>query len=34
LEMEDGFIVGYGIDCNEQYRNLPEIWVIQEKSEK
>jgi hypoxanthine phosphoribosyltransferase len=29
LEMEDGFIVGYGIDCNEQYRNLPEIWVIQ-----
>jgi len=30
LEMEDGFIVGYGIDCNEQYRNLPEIWVIRE----
>lgn len=34
LEMEDGFIVGYGIDCNEGYRNLPDIWVIQEKSEK
>ena len=30
LTIEDGFIVGYGIDCNEEYRNLPEIWVIQE----
>jgi hypoxanthine phosphoribosyltransferase len=33
LEMEDGFIVGYGIDCNEQFRNLPEIWVIHEEGE-
>jgi hypoxanthine phosphoribosyltransferase len=34
LEMDDGFIVGYGIDCNERYRNLPEIWVITEESEE
>jgi hypoxanthine phosphoribosyltransferase len=26
--MADGFIVGYGIDFNEQYRALPEIFVI------
>jgi len=34
LEIEDGFIVGYGIDCNEEFRNLPEIWVIREEAEK
>ena len=28
LEMDDGFIVGYGIDCDEECRNLPDIWVI------
>jgi hypoxanthine phosphoribosyltransferase len=33
LEMEDGFIVGYGIDYNERYRNLPEIWVIREEKD-
>lgn len=26
--MADGFIVGYGIDFNEQYRTLPEIFVV------
>lgn len=26
--MEEGFIVGYGIDFNEGYRALPEIFVI------
>jgi hypoxanthine phosphoribosyltransferase len=26
--MTDGFIVGYGIDFNEQYRALPEIFVV------
>jgi hypoxanthine phosphoribosyltransferase len=26
--MADGFIVGYGIDFNEQYRALPEIFVV------
>jgi hypoxanthine phosphoribosyltransferase len=30
LEMEDGFIVGYGIDYDEKYRNLPEVWVLEE----
>lgn len=30
LSMQDGFVVGYGIDCDENYRNLPEIWVIVE----
>jgi hypoxanthine phosphoribosyltransferase len=34
LEMENGFIVGYGIDCNEKLRNLPEIWVIREPEDK
>jgi len=28
LTIEDGFIVGYGIDCDERYRNLPDIWVL------
>jgi len=28
LTMDDGFIVGYGIDFNEQYRALPEIFVV------
>jgi hypoxanthine phosphoribosyltransferase len=27
--MVDGFIVGYGIDFNEQYRALPEIFVVE-----
>jgi hypoxanthine phosphoribosyltransferase len=26
--IDDGFIVGYGIDYAEQYRNLPEIFVV------
>jgi hypoxanthine phosphoribosyltransferase len=26
--IEDGFIVGYGIDFNEHYRALPEIFVV------
>lgn len=34
LEIQDGFIVGYGIDCNEEYRNLPDIWVIREHEGK
>jgi hypoxanthine phosphoribosyltransferase len=28
FSMTDGFIVGYGIDYNEQYRALPEIFVV------
>jgi hypoxanthine phosphoribosyltransferase len=27
--MEDGFIVGYGLDFNEQYRFLQDVYVIQ-----
>ncbi len=27
-EVEDVFIVGYGIDFNENYRNLPEIYYV------
>lgn len=30
FEIEDLFIVGYGIDCNEKYRNLPYIAYVQE----
>jgi hypoxanthine phosphoribosyltransferase len=29
--IEDGFVVGYGIDHAEQYRNYPEIYVVEEK---
>ena len=30
--IEEGFIVGYGIDFNEEYRYLPEIFVVNEDS--
>jgi hypoxanthine phosphoribosyltransferase len=29
FQVEDGFIVGYGLDCNEQYRNLPALYVLE-----
>jgi len=29
LTIEDGFVVGYGIDYAEQYRGLPEICVVE-----
>jgi hypoxanthine phosphoribosyltransferase len=27
-EVDDVFIVGYGIDFDEAYRNLPEIYYV------
>ena len=27
--IEDGFVVGYGIDFNEKFRYLPEIYIIE-----
>ncbi len=32
--MDDGFIVGYGLDFGEQYRFLPDIYVIQDGVEQ
>lgn len=29
--IDDGFVVGYGLDCNEQDRSLPEVYVIKEQ---
>jgi len=26
--IDSGFVVGYGLDYNEEYRNLPEIYVL------
>ena len=30
FEIQDKFVVGYGVDCAEQYRNLPYIAVIKD----
>jgi hypoxanthine phosphoribosyltransferase len=27
----DGFVVGYGIDCGEDYRYLPDIWMLEDE---
>ncbi len=30
MTVPDKFLVGYGLDCNEKYRNLPDICVLEE----
>jgi hypoxanthine phosphoribosyltransferase len=27
--IDDGFVVGYGLDFNEQYRSLPDVYIVQ-----
>jgi hypoxanthine phosphoribosyltransferase len=29
MEIDDVFVVGYGLDFDERYRNLPDIWELQ-----
>jgi len=31
IEIPDEFVVGYGMDYNQQYRNLPFIGILKEE---
>jgi len=30
FEIKEGFLVGYGLDCREEYRNLPEVYHLKD----
>ncbi len=31
FRIEEGFVVGYGLDCDEQFRNLTGVYVLEEE---
>jgi hypoxanthine phosphoribosyltransferase len=33
-EIEDRFVIGFGLDFDERYRNLPEIWEFEPDREE
>lgn len=34
IEIEDRFVVGFGLDFAERYRNLPDIWELNPREEE